>query len=556
MVTVRGVECAHALANEGIRSAASGQPRLARFASETVTIPKQEYIELKAQAQFYKAQHERGAKREAALKQRIEQLQARNRDLQQRLFGRRSEKRGPGGEQQQGQDDCPGRGVRGQRRGSPGHGRISLAHLPVIEQEHDLSEEQKRCPECGEPLVESGLTQASEIIEFQLISYRRRVKRKRYLPGCRCGKLPGIVTAGAPSRLIPKGKLGISVWVEVLLDKYHYCRATNRLVQSWASLGLHVSQGTLIGGLKRLMPLFVPLMQAFKAQQLIDGFFHADETLWRVFEKLAGKVGYRWYLWVFRSRSVCFFVLDPSRAAAVPLAHFAQLLAEAIVVCDRYSAYKKMARTLGLLLAFCWAHVRRDFLELARGYPQLEPWAMQWVERIGTLYHLNGLRLTAQQEHADFPQGHARLSEHLGQMLLERDRGLADRQLHPQARKLLQSLQRHWQGLTVFLEHPEVPLDNNSAEQAVRNPVCARKNYFGSGAKWAGEFAAMMFTVFLTLVHCWQINPRLWLHAYLQACADNGGRAPPDLSVFLPWVMSPARLAYLRGPALSAQPAR
>lgn len=292
------------------------------------------------------------------------------------------------------------------------------------------------------------------------------------------------------------------------------------------------------------------------ASQLIDGFFHADETLWRVFEKRAGKVGYRGYLWVFRSRSVCFFVLDPSRAAVVPLAHFAQLLAEAIVVCDRYSAYKKMARTLGLLLAFCWAHVRRDFLELARGYPQLELWAMQWVERIGTLYHLNGLRLKAQQEHADFPQGHARLSEHLEQMLLERDQGLADRQLHPQARKLLQSLQRHWQGLTVFLEHPEIPLDNNSAEQAVRNPVCARKNYFGSGAKWAGEFAAMMFTVFMTLVRCWQINPRLWLQAYLQACADNGGRAPRDLSAFLPWVMSPARLAYLRGPALSAQPAR
>src|SRR5208283_1184551 len=134
---------------------------------------------------------------------------------------------------------------------------------------------------------------------------------------------------------------------------------------------------TIIGGLKQLMPLFVALMTAFKAQQLRDDFFHADETLWRVFENIADKVGYRWYLWVFRSRAVCFYILDPSRAACVPLSHFAQLLSGAIVVCDRYSAYKKMARTLGILLAYCWAHLRRDFLELGRGYPPLAPWANQ-----------------------------------------------------------------------------------------------------------------------------------------------------------------------------------
>jgi transposase len=42
---------------------------------------------------------------------------------------------------------------------------------------------------------------------------------------------------------------------------------------------------------------------------------------------------------------------------------------------------------------------------------------------------------------------------------------------------VLTSLQKHWSGLVVFLDHPEVPLDNYAAERAERGPVVARKNY-------------------------------------------------------------------------------
>ena len=66
-------------------------------------------------------------------------------------------------------------------------------------------------------------------------------------------------------------------------------------------------------------------------------------------------------------------------------AHFAGLQGErVIIVCDRYSAYKKLARLAdAILLAFCWAHVRRDFLDAGRSYKALEPWALDWKARIG-----------------------------------------------------------------------------------------------------------------------------------------------------------------------------
>ncbi len=89
----------------------------------------------------------------------------------------------------------------------------------------------------------------------------------------------------------------------------------------------------------------------------------------------------------------------------------------------------------------------------------------------------------------------------------------------------------------MFVEHPEVPLDNNAAERAERGPVVGRKNYYGSGAVWSGRLAAILFSLFQTLA-LWDINPRLWLTAYLQACAEAGGRAPAQPEALLPWNLS------------------
>src|ERR1019366_7061345 len=73
-----------------------------------------------------------------------------------------------------------------------------------------------------------------------------------------------------------------------------------------------------------------------------------------------------------------------------------------------------------------------------------------------------------------------------------RDQELAQPNLRQPQRKVLNSLVNHWAGLTVFVDHPEVPMDNNEAERRHRGPVVARKNYYGSGALWSGRLAAML----------------------------------------------------------------
>ena len=92
---------------------------------------------------------------------------------------------------------------------------------------------------------------------------------------------------------------------------------------------------------------------------------------------------------------------------------------------------------------------------------------------------------------------------------------------------------------------------NNAAERALRPAVVGRKNYYGSGSQWSGHLAASVLSVLGTM-RLWAVNPRTWLQAYLQACARAGGQPPQDIAAFIPCRMTPAQLAAMRQPAVSA----
>ena len=108
-----------------------------------------------------------------------------------------------------------------------------------------------------------------------------------------------------------------------------------------------------------------------------------------------------------------------------------------------------------------------------------------------------------------------------------RDAQFAQDDLQPIQRAVLSRLNNHWSGLTLFAEHPQIPMDNNPGERSLRNPVTGRKRYHGSGCEWSAILAAMMFSTFQTL-RLWKINARHWLTACLTACAENKGKAPSD----------------------------
>jgi transposase len=187
------------------------------FASVYVTLTKQAHIELVMHAAYWKSSHhratlrlhwaelehrgalEQAALREAALRGELEVAQAKIRDLQQRVFGRKCERSNGANESQASVSGRP----RGHQRGKPGHGRKMSAHLPAHVQDIELAS--ATCPQCGLGLSEFPGTEGSEVVELEVKAYRRVIRRHRYRPSCNCGCLPGIVTAPVPARLIERG---------------------------------------------------------------------------------------------------------------------------------------------------------------------------------------------------------------------------------------------------------------------------------------------------------------------------------------------------------------
>jgi transposase len=512
-------------------------------------------IEARRQANYYRNRFRAAKQREANKDARIAELEAEVRIFKQRLFGKKSESRHgadqaktPPPQDPLAEDAAPAEAVtpgsapaakpprkRGQQKGNPIPKRRDYSHLPVIPEERTLPEDEARCSCCGKSFAPGGYEEDTEIIEIEVKAYRRRIRRKRYFRTCSCPNLPAVVAAPVVPRVLPHSPLGISVWVQILLDKYHYCRSTHKLLDDLRSHGLDLAPGTVGGGLKRLARFFETVYEKLKERSRQHGLWNADETRWPVFQVVTGKVGNRWYVWLFESADCAVFTLDKGRAHDVPEDHFGEK-AHGIVVVDRYSAYKAMKHVKEgrLLLAFCWAHQRRDFLDVEKSWPRLSEWAVGWVERIGLLYHLNDERLAAEKNSPDHQEKDKRLREAVETMRRQREEELADEQLHPAKRQALSSLKEHWEGLTLFVDNPHVPMDNNRGERTLRIAALARKNYYGSGAEWSGKLATWMFSVLATLKK-WRINRRKWLRAYLEECAKAGGKVPENVERWLPW---------------------
>lgn len=444
-----------------------------------------------------------------------------------------------------------GKRRRGGQPGHKGNGRKIPPHLPREERLHELPEDEQRCPTCGTSYQETTLTEDSEEIEIKVVIKVIRHRRKRYRSDCQCGTR--FVTAPLPPKVIPKGKFTAETWAKFLIDKYQGQVPVTRQIKLLEPSGLTISKGTIHGGFKKLYEYLLPLYEHFRLQLQQVSHLHADETRWRVFEEVEGKANHRWWLWVFASQQVVFFVVDPSRSAKVPKKtlgfqsekNAAQKetvndnnQALKIISADRYRVYPAISDNVDV--AFCWSHQRRDFVNFSKAHrnqPEMVAWAEDWLDDIGNLYAINKQRLAVRDQPELFQQAQARLETAIKAF---HEKSLAREDTLTQAQiKVLESTERHWSGLIIFVSNPDVPMDNNWAERLLRTPVLGRKNYYGNQSQWAGELSAIMFSLIETcLLH--QVNPYEFLVAYFEACAQHG-KAPDDLTPFSPWLINNSR---------------
>jgi len=198
-----------------------------------IVLLEREYLELKCAVGYWQKMHQKAVLRENALKQIVKEQEGKIRDLQSRLFGKKSETGNPSKTEGQKGPETKKR-PRGQQPGSKGHGRTVRPDLPEREEEANFPETPV-CTKCGQAYVLDGNKEA-EIHEVEVKAYTR--------------------------------------WENVLLNKFHYCQPTNRLLNQYSELALPISPGSIAGGLKIIKGLFEPVYDAFYDRQMTEDRFH------------------------------------------------------------------------------------------------------------------------------------------------------------------------------------------------------------------------------------------------------------------------------------------
>ena len=324
---------------------------------------RQQVSELRCEVGYWKSRHADAVQRNIQLQAELEQAKAEIRQLKAERFGKQSEKQSATDRSNQLDDPQEKATPQEETRTTTGPPRSEAQRLLALTGPRGTGRLARGCESlcvvvASHWRTSDRVTPASRS-KLKRSSIAESIRRKRYRQTCDCRPQPRTVTAPLPPKLLPKSLYGTSIWVHLLLEKFHLQRPTHRTIEQLRLLGLDLAAGTIADGLQRIEPLMTPIYEAIRAYHLLSDYFHADETRWRVFVEKAGKTGHLWWLWLFAGQDSVVYVLDPSRSHDVPQSHFPDDV-QGVLMVDRYSAYKAMRQVKDgkLLLAFCWAHVR------------------------------------------------------------------------------------------------------------------------------------------------------------------------------------------------------
>jgi transposase len=310
--------------------------------------------------------------------------------------------------------------------------------------------------------------------------------------------------APAPPAVLEGGRADVSFLAGLIVDKFLYHLPLYRQHQRLLAAGIEVSRQWLTQQVLSVALLLAPIVAAMLEEIRACRVKAMDETPIKAGRKGKGqmKTGWFWPVWGDTDDGGggdIVFLFRASRAAV----HVREALGERVhaamvLLSDGYRVYAQYAEALGIALAQCWAHTRRGF-ERAK---DLEPAAVaEALERIGELYRIEaeiraqGLAGAAKRA---YRQAHAKPVVEAfftwAEAQLERAALLPS---NPLTKALHYALERR-EGLSLYLDDPDVPIDTNHLERALRPIPMGRKSWLFCWSEVGAEAVATLQSLIVT----------------------------------------------------------
>jgi len=349
------------------------------------------------------------------------------------------------------------------------------------------------CTACGEVMQDSGMTEDSEQLtvipkKFEILR-QKRVKYRCQCHGC-------IQTAPSPARIVDGSSYSDEMIQDVALSKYCDLIPIERYVAMADRGGLtDLPPHSLIQLTHSFADFVLGAYDLAKRQVTQARVLNADETPHRMLEDSDKK---SWYLWGFSTPELCFLECHDTRSGDVASDILLQSKCE-VLVSDVYSGYGKAIRlanetrqsTHKVLIknANCNAHARRYFFKPREHYKE----AYFYLDHYHEIYQLN---TDSKGKPPDqILELRSRMRVHFEAM---KQRALEELPKYPSKNKYAKALSyflENFDGLTMFLDQHDIPIDNNAQERLLRSHVVGRKTWYGTHSERGAKTAAVLFTL-------------------------------------------------------------
>lgn len=330
-----------------------------------------------------------------------------------------------------------------------------------------------------------------------------------------------IVCPNAPVGVIEGSRAEVSFIAGLLIDKFAYHLPFYRQHQRLADAGITVSRPWLTQIGQQGIALLEPIYEAQFASIRTSRVKAMDETPIKAGRGEPGKLKTAYFWPVYgQLDEVCFPFFETRRAEHIEQALGLTHAEGAVLLSDGYSAYAHYAKQTGLTHAQCWAHTRRKLFEAQDAEPQA---AALGLDLIGGLYavedRIRSQKLTAARK-LDYRLMHAKpIVEQFFAWINQHFEAQGLLPSHPLTKALAYARERRC-GLEVYLSDPEVPIDTNHLERALRVIPMGRKNWMFSWTELGAKHVGIMQSLIVTCrLH--QINPYDYLVDVLQRVGQH-----------------------------------
>jgi transposase len=381
---------------------------------------------------------------------------------------------------------------------------------------HVEFQEPPPCKCCGEKLKDSGMTEDSEFLtvipkQFLVI----QLKRHKY----RCGKCHSdIQTAPAPPRIKEGSAYSDEMMMDVAMSKYCDLIPIQRYVAMAERSDLpDLPAQSLIESTHYVADFVKPAYELLLKEVIAETVLRADETPHRMLE---GDDKSNWYLWGFSSLTASYFETHDTRSSDVASEFLRNSTCE-FLVSDVYSGYAKAVREVNesrlksnlpsIRNIYCNAHARRRFKEAKDRFPEE---AQFFIDQYKEIYRLEAMTVDKPPEEVlRIRQGMGPCFEDMKMRAMDLTPAFSTKS---SLGKAMGYLLGNFEELTAFIGIVALPIDNNSQERLLRNPVIGRKTWYGTHSKRGAETMAVLFSL-VESCKLNRVNPREYLRCLVEA---------------------------------------